>query len=67
MTIAFLALALATSTGSRVPDGPSGPPDVVCATNLPHRSGPYCASPLISRTPTTGSGCSGSAPPAPSR
>jgi hypothetical protein len=47
MTIAFLALALATSTGSRVPDGPSGPPEVVCATSLPHRSGLYCASPLI--------------------
>jgi hypothetical protein len=47
MTIAVLALALATSTGFRVPDGPSGPPEVACATNLAHRSGLYCASPLI--------------------
>jgi hypothetical protein len=47
MTIAVLALTLATSTGFRVPDGPSGPPEVVCATNLPHRTGLYCASPRI--------------------
>jgi hypothetical protein len=47
MTLAVLALALAASTGFRVPDGPSGPPEVVCATNLPHRSGLYCASPRI--------------------
>jgi hypothetical protein len=51
MTIAVLALALATSIGFRVPDGPSGPPEVVCGTNLPYRSGLYCASPLI--TPHT--------------
>jgi hypothetical protein len=47
MTIAVLGLALATSIGFRVPDGPSGPPEVVCATSLPHPSGLYCASPLI--------------------
>ena len=45
--VSVLALALATSIGFRVPDGPSGPPEVVCATNLPHRSGLYCAFPRI--------------------
>jgi len=48
MTIAVLALAApATNSGFRVPGGPSGPPKVVCATSLPHRSGLYCASPFI--------------------
>jgi hypothetical protein len=47
MTIAVLALALATSIGFRVPGGPSGPPKIVCATNLPQRSGLYCASPFV--------------------
>jgi hypothetical protein len=42
MTIAVLALALATSIGFRVPAGPSGPPKIICATSLPHRSGLYC-------------------------
>jgi hypothetical protein len=30
-----------------VTDGPSGPPKVVCATNLPHRGGLYGASPFV--------------------
>jgi hypothetical protein len=53
MTIAVIALALfapataATSTGFRVPGPPSGPANVVCATNLPHHTGLYCASPFI--------------------
>jgi hypothetical protein len=47
MTIAVLALALAASIGFRVPDGLAGPAEAVCATNLPHRSGLYCASPSI--------------------
>jgi hypothetical protein len=46
MSIAVLALALATS-GFRVTDGPSGPPKIICATNVTHRSGLYCASPFI--------------------
>jgi hypothetical protein len=47
MTIALLVLALATSSGFRVPDGAFGPPKVVCATSLPQRSGLYCASPFV--------------------
>jgi hypothetical protein len=52
-TVAVIALTIAapaassTSAGFRVPSRQSGPPKVVCATNLPHRSGLYCASPLI--------------------
>jgi hypothetical protein len=42
MTIAVLALAPATSIGFRVPDGPSGPPKIIRAASLPHRSGLYC-------------------------
>jgi hypothetical protein len=59
MTIAVLTLALATSIGFHVPDSPSGPPDVVCATNRPHRSGLYSASPLIKPHTYDGLGCSG--------
>ena len=51
MTVAALALAApeasATSTGFRVPDRPDTRPQVVCATNLLHRSGLYCASPFV--------------------
>jgi hypothetical protein len=42
MTIAVLALALATSIGFRVRDCPSGPPKIIRATNMTHRSGLYC-------------------------
>jgi hypothetical protein len=46
--VALVAPAAApTSTGFRVPGRPFGPPRIVCATNLPHRVGLYCASPLI--------------------
>jgi hypothetical protein len=52
-SLGLIALALAAqgaphaAAGFRVPGRPSGPPKLVCATNLPHRDGLYCASPFI--------------------
>jgi hypothetical protein len=54
LALAVLAIALAahaaspTSVGFVIPGTSSGPPKMVCATNLPHRAdGLYCASALI--------------------